>query len=72
MWNFNNGQILRQLHKTNSLETTDICYIEMGSNQYIIVVGWDKKITIFLEDAEAMDSEPVRILDGAGTKTTLG
>jgi WD repeat-containing protein 49 len=72
MWNFNNGQMLRRMHKNNSLETTDVCYIEMGSNQYIVAVGWDKQVTIFLEDNDSIDAEPVRILDARGTRNLVG
>ncbi|KAI8614723.1 WD40-repeat-containing domain protein [Chytriomyces sp. MP71] len=60
MWNFNNGQILRKMMKTNSLEVTD------GSNNYIIAVGWDRRITIFIDDSDHFETQPVRILNGAG------
>lgn len=72
MWNFNNGQILRQMIKGSTHETTDLCYIEMGSSQYIIAVGWDRRVTIFLEDNSCFLCEPIRILDGSGSKNSPG
>lgn len=66
MWNFNNGQILRKMIKDNSTEVTDVIYVEMGANRYIVAVGWDKKITIFVDDPNHFESEPVRIINGAG------
>ncbi|KAJ3325129.1 WD repeat-containing protein 49 [Boothiomyces sp. JEL0866] len=72
MWNFNNGQILRKMHKETAHETTDICYIEMGSNQYIIAAGWDRKITLFLEDNDNFESYPTKVLNGAGMRGMVG
>ncbi|KAJ3105690.1 WD40 repeat domain 95 [Phlyctochytrium planicorne] len=66
MWNFNNGQILRKMIKGNMAEVTDIIYVEMGSNRYIIAVGWDRKIAIFIDDSSHFESHPVRVLNGAG------
>ncbi|KAI8827856.1 WD40-repeat-containing domain protein [Chytriomyces cf. hyalinus JEL632] len=66
MWNFNNGQILRKMMKTNDSEVTDVLYVEMGFNHYIIAVGWDRKITIFIDDPDHFETQPVRILDGGG------
>jgi WD40 repeat protein len=72
MWNFNNGQILRQMHKGHSMETTDVCFIKMGTNQYIISVGWDRNISIFLESNDEFDCFPVKILDGGGNSVMVG
>ncbi|KAJ3262291.1 WD40 repeat domain 95 [Boothiomyces macroporosus] len=72
MWNFNNGQILRKMHKETAHETTDICYIEMGSNQYIIAAGWDRKITMFLEDNDNFESFPTKVLNGSGMRGLIG
>ncbi len=90
MWNFNNGQIIRQMVKDNDLEVSGIEYVEMvnegairqiaftkkyqfqGTNKYVAVVGWDRKITIFLDDGDNFESEPVRILNGAGTSVIKG
>ncbi len=30
-------------------------------------MGWDKKITIFLDDPSEDESEPLRVIDAAGT-----
>jgi WD40 repeat protein len=72
MWNFNNGQIIRKMHKNNSLETTDVLFVEMGTTQYILAVGWDRQISVFVDDTDAFDVEPNRVLDGRGTKTIIG
>jgi WD40 repeat protein len=72
MWNFNNGQILKRMIKGNVLETTDVLYVEMGSNRYIIAVGWDRKITIFIDDPDHFESFPVRILNGSGSGAHRG
>ncbi|KAI9325972.1 WD40-repeat-containing domain protein [Zopfochytrium polystomum] len=66
MWNFNNGQILRKMIKDSTMEVTDVIYVEMGSNRFIVAVGWDRKITIFVDDASHFETEPVRIMNGAG------
>ncbi|KAI8902061.1 WD40-repeat-containing domain protein [Globomyces pollinis-pini] len=72
MWNFNNGQILRKMYKETNQETTDIAYIEMGLNHYVIVVGWDRKVTIFLDDNSSLECAPIRVLNGAGNRQTVG
>ncbi|KAI9094719.1 WD40-repeat-containing domain protein [Phlyctochytrium arcticum] len=72
MWNFNNGQILRKMLKDNVSETTDVLYVEMGSNRYIVAVGWDRKITIFLDDPTHFEARPVRIMNGSGSGAHKG
>ncbi|KAJ3336525.1 hypothetical protein HDU91_001757, partial [Kappamyces sp. JEL0680] len=72
MWNFNNGQILRHMYKSTAFETTDVAYIEMGASQYIVAVGWDRQISIFLEDCDSFESGPTKVLDGNGTATLPG
>ncbi|KAI9204974.1 WD40-repeat-containing domain protein [Polychytrium aggregatum] len=66
MWNFNNGQILRKMVKDNTMEATD------GANKYIITVGWDRKITIFLDDSSHFEARPVRVLNGIGSGAQRG
>ncbi|KAI8996010.1 WD40-repeat-containing domain protein [Gaertneriomyces semiglobifer] len=63
MWNFNNGQPLRNLHKPSPTETTDIIYIEMGTNKYILSVGWDRRVVIWLDDPKDFDAHPIRIME---------
>ncbi|ORX44215.1 WD40 repeat-like protein, partial [Piromyces finnis] len=62
MWNFNNGQLLRILYKDNSLEVTAVDFIEMGSNKYVICTGWDRKITVYIDDPDHFESWPTRVL----------
>ncbi|KAI8818479.1 WD40-repeat-containing domain protein [Fimicolochytrium jonesii] len=72
MWNFNNGQILRRMNKDNALEVTDVLYVEMGANRFIVGVGWDRKVTIFLDDPGHFEARPVRIMHGGGAGTHRG
>ncbi|RKO89787.1 WD40-repeat-containing domain protein, partial [Blyttiomyces helicus] len=66
MWNFNNGQILRKMLKGTEVETTD------GSGRYVVAVGWDRKITIFIDDSSHFEATPVRVLNGAGSGAHRG
>jgi WD40 repeat protein len=72
MWNFNNGQIIRRMYKNTAYETTDVLYIEMGASQYIVAVGWDRQVSIFLEDCDTSESGPIKVLDGNGTTSMPG
>nr|KAJ3422048.1 WD repeat-containing protein 49 [Polyrhizophydium stewartii] len=72
MWNFNNGQILRRLLKETVMETTDVCFVEMGLNRFIIAVGWDRTISIFTDDPTHFEARPVRILNGKGSGAHRG
>ncbi|KAI8812174.1 WD40-repeat-containing domain protein [Cladochytrium replicatum] len=66
MWNFNNGQLLRRLMRDETSEITD------GLNRYIVGVGWDKSISIYLDDPNHFEHFPVRELNGQGTVTHRG
>ncbi|KAJ3129013.1 WD40 repeat domain 95 [Nowakowskiella sp. JEL0407] len=72
MWNFNNGQILRKFKKEEASEITNVEYVEMGSNKYVIAVGWDRKISVFLEDSSHFEHLPVRVFNGSGTTAHKG
>ncbi|XP_046853202.1 WD repeat-containing protein 64-like isoform X2 [Xenia sp. Carnegie-2017] len=51
IWNYNNGHCLRTLQKdTNIDEVTSLTYVVMNRNRYIISVGWDRTINVFLDD----------------------
>jgi WD40 repeat protein len=39
MWNYNNGQILKKMMKTNDLEVSDILYVEMVRFFILICLG---------------------------------
>ncbi|CAM9527261.1 unnamed protein product [Lampetra fluviatilis] len=53
VWNYNNGQCLRTLRKQrNAEEICDCTYVVVNKNKYIISVGWDKRINIFLDSQE--------------------
>ncbi|KAJ3016984.1 WD40 repeat domain 95 [Thoreauomyces humboldtii] len=68
MWNFNNGQILRKMNKDNVSEATEVLYVEMGANRFIVAVGWDRKVSIFLDDPGHFEAKPVRIMQASGHK----
>ncbi|KAI8914980.1 WD40-repeat-containing domain protein [Powellomyces hirtus] len=72
MWNFNNGQILRKMMKDNTTEATDVLYVEMGANRFIVAVGWDRKVMIFLDDPGHFEAKPVRIMQGTGSTAHKG
>ncbi|KAH6585718.1 hypothetical protein BASA50_001053 [Batrachochytrium salamandrivorans] len=72
MWNFNNGQIIRRLLKESVMETTDICFVEMGLNRFIIAVGWDRTISIFVDDPAHFEACPTRVLNGRGSGVHKG
>ncbi|KAK3718085.1 hypothetical protein QZH41_005720 [Actinostola sp. cb2023] len=53
IWNYNNGHCLRTLEKENEIdEVTDLVYIVMHKNRYIISVGWDRRINVFSDDID--------------------
>ncbi|KAJ3227462.1 WD40 repeat domain 95 [Clydaea vesicula] len=72
MWNFNNGMILKKMQKETMDECTGLMYVEMGSNKYIIAIGWDNKIYIFIDDIDKFECGPARVLNGKGTLTHRG
>ena len=49
-WNFNNGQLLQDLVKGEEGEVTNLIYVELKKCGYILATGWDKKVTIFIND----------------------
>ncbi|KAG5463066.1 MAG: WD40-repeat-containing domain protein [Olpidium bornovanus] len=64
MWNFNTGMILKKMIKQNNAEVSDVCYVEMGLNRYVVAVGWDQKVHIFLDDPDCFEDHPYRVLTG--------
>ncbi|PIK33316.1 putative WD repeat-containing protein on Y chromosome [Apostichopus japonicus] len=53
IWNYNNGHCLKNLEKEEGCdEVTDVTYVEMNKNRYIISVGWDRHINIFSDSGE--------------------
>ncbi len=82
MWNFNNGQILKKMYKDNSSEISEIMYVEMvylsifvlyeGQSKCIICSGWDRKITIFRDEPDEFEAEPIKIIDTRGTTVNPG
>ncbi|XP_056417833.1 WD repeat-containing protein on Y chromosome-like isoform X1 [Hyla sarda] len=50
VWNYNNGQCLHTLRRANkSDEICDCTYVEINRNKYIVGVGWDRRITMYID-----------------------
>lgn len=64
MWNFNNGAILKKMMKGNKLEITEVLYVDMFTGRYIISVGWDRCVTIYNDDPDESEADPIRVLGG--------
>jgi WD40 repeat protein len=64
IWNFNNGQMLQQMFTTLRKEITQLIYVEVGINKYIMSVGWDRRITVFRDEPENFNTQPAREYNG--------
>ncbi|KAJ3094945.1 hypothetical protein HDU97_007427 [Phlyctochytrium planicorne] len=53
MWNFNNGQSLRELIKGDNSEVTGLAYIDLKDHQYIVATSCNRKVSVFLDDNNA-------------------
>ncbi|XP_058042426.1 WD repeat-containing protein 64-like isoform X1 [Ahaetulla prasina] len=50
IWNYNNGQCLHTLKKEDRCdEVRDCAYAEINKNEYVIGVGWDRRINLFYD-----------------------
>ncbi|KAJ3017644.1 UNVERIFIED_CONTAM: WD40 repeat domain 95 [Siphonaria sp. JEL0065] len=58
IWNFHNGQKIKELVKNDNCEVTEIIQIEMHATKYIVAVGWNRKVTIFLDDTDSDKEYP--------------
>lgn len=53
MWNFNNGHCLKLLKKDEkSAEICDCLYLTLHRKAFVISVGWDRRIEIYLDSKE--------------------
>ncbi|XP_070605983.1 cilia- and flagella-associated protein 337-like isoform X2 [Erythrolamprus reginae] len=53
IWNYNNGQCLHTLKKEDKYdEVRDCAYVEINKNEYIIGVGWDRRINLFYDSTD--------------------
>ncbi|XP_032879328.1 uncharacterized protein LOC116974718 [Amblyraja radiata] len=53
IWNHNNGHCLKILKKEGrSDEICDCTYVEMHKNNYILAVGWDRRINIYCDSSD--------------------
>ncbi|XP_053561542.1 WD repeat-containing protein 64-like [Bombina bombina] len=69
LWNYNNGQCLHTLKKGNtSDEICDCTYVEINKSKFIVAVGWDRKINMYIVIA---DNSISKILFLKTRKTTL-
>ncbi|KAJ3044600.1 hypothetical protein HDV00_001526 [Rhizophlyctis rosea] len=53
-WNFNNGQQLQELVKTDDAEVTSIAYLDTRDSKFFVVTGWNRKIMLFPDSPTAM------------------
>lgn len=60
IWNFNNGHCLKILRKSNKHEISDVKYVKIYNNKFIVNVGWDRCINIYDDDVDdvRLYSEP--------------
>ncbi|KAM4702080.1 cilia- and flagella-associated protein 337-like [Discoglossus pictus] len=50
IWNYNNGLCLHTLKRENqSYEICDCTYVDINRNKYIIAVGWDRRINMYID-----------------------
>eukprot|EP00731_Ephydatia_muelleri_P033230 Em0026g50a len=54
LWNFNNGQCIQVLDKGNNAEVTDVKFVTVNKNRYIVAVGWDKRVNLFADTGESL------------------
>ena len=54
IWNFNNGHCLKVLRKDNKQEISDVRYVKIYNNKFIINVGWDRRINIYDDDIDSV------------------
>ncbi|XP_077064208.1 cilia- and flagella-associated protein 337 isoform X1 [Siphateles boraxobius] len=53
MWNFNNGQCVKIFKRDGKCaEICDCLYLTLHRNQFVISVGWDHRIDIYLDSKE--------------------
>ncbi|XP_037402683.1 WD repeat-containing protein on Y chromosome [Pygocentrus nattereri] len=53
IWNFNNGHCLKTLSRENGgAEICDCSYLQVHRNAFIISVGWDQRIDVYLDSPE--------------------
>jgi WD repeat-containing protein 49 len=60
MWNFNNGQMLQKMTVSSGLDITHVMYIQTAHDKFILSAGWDKKISIFLDEPGNFNAIPFR------------
>ncbi|XP_062830769.1 WD repeat-containing protein on Y chromosome isoform X2 [Anolis carolinensis] len=55
IWNYNNGQCLKSLKREGKCnEICDCVYVEVNRNNYIIAVGWDRRINLFYDSTDSL------------------
>ncbi|EPZ36776.1 WD40 repeat-like protein, partial [Rozella allomycis CSF55] len=53
----------------SNCEVTKILHVELGQNKFVLVVGWDKRISVFVDNPNIPESKAVRHIrvDGYGS-----
>ncbi len=62
IWNFNNGHCIKTLKKEGVVdEISDITYIQVYNNKFIVTVGWDRCVNIYDDKKDDIkeESEPL-------------
>ena len=52
MWNFNNGQCLKEFEAFGASEIACATYIEEGPNRFIAAAGWNREVCIWEDDPQ--------------------
>ncbi|XP_071951711.1 cilia- and flagella-associated protein 337-like [Antedon mediterranea] len=53
VWNYNNGHCLKRLERFEGFEeVSDVVYVEMNKNRFVLSVGWDRRINMY---SDSMD-----------------
>nr|XP_060623127.1 WD repeat-containing protein 64-like [Anolis sagrei ordinatus] len=55
IWNYNNGQCLKSLKREGKCnEICDCAYVEANRSNYVIAVGWDRRINLFYDSTDSL------------------
>mmetsp|Transcript_26337 Transcript_26337/g.67097 ORF Transcript_26337/g.67097 Transcript_26337/m.67097 type:complete len:1002 (-) Transcript_26337:5721-8726(-) len=57
MWNFNNGQLLKEFANESDAEISSVLYINEGGLQFIVGAGWNREVIVWEEEEES--NEPI-------------
>jgi len=66
VWNFSNGQCLKELKTESDVEVSSIMFMSEGQNKLIVAGGWNRKVLVWRDDttSSAAEIEPDRRMAG--------